>query len=68
MVVETKKTKKKSGKIELSEEQTKVRDMVVKEGKNVFFTGSAGESPFSFFFRSAALVRTGRVEWASDTE
>ena len=51
MVVETKKTKKKSGKIELSEEQTKVRDLVVKEGKNVFFTGSAGEFqplPLSF--------------------
>lgn len=51
MVVETKKSKKKSGKIDLSEEQTKVRDMVVKEGKNVFFTGSAGES-FELLFPS----------------
>jgi len=34
----------------LSDEQVKVMRMVVEEGKNVFFTGSAGTS-FVFFFR-----------------
>jgi hypothetical protein len=40
----TKKNKKRPTKIQLSDEQTKVKDMVVKDGLNVFFTGSAGQS------------------------
>lgn len=38
------KSKKKKPAVELSDEQKKVLDMVVNEGKNVFFTGSAGPS------------------------
>lgn len=62
MVIE--KKKKKQTKIELSEEQKKVRDLVVKEGKNVFFTGSAGESrlpsPRQWVGSSSFLAWSGR--------
>lgn len=34
---------RKKEKIQLSDEQKKVLDMVVRDGKNVFFTGSAGK-------------------------
>jgi hypothetical protein len=34
----------------LSDEQVRVMKMVVDEGKNVFFTGSAGTFPCAFYF------------------
>jgi ATP-dependent DNA helicase PIF1 len=57
------KSKKKKGKIELSEEQKKVLDMVVKDGKNVFFTGSAGSSALLSFplCRPIACIRRSNL-------
>jgi hypothetical protein len=39
----------------LSDEQVKVMRMVVDEGRNVFFTGSAGTSSFPIFFFTCVL-------------
>jgi hypothetical protein len=42
----------------LSNEQMRVLRMVVDEGKNVFFTGSAGTSWPDFFYNGIALMMT----------
>ena len=48
-------TEEKALDVVLSDEQMKVMRMVVEEGKNVFFTGSAGTSFFLFFFLCVLL-------------
>lgn len=47
---------RKLGGVFLSREQAKVRDMVVNGGKNVFFTGSAGERATSTCSESRVLT------------
>jgi ATP-dependent DNA helicase PIF1 len=44
-------------KISLSLEQQKVLTLVVQEGKNIFFTGSAGD------FSSLQLPASSLLEW-----
>lgn len=54
-------TNRKLGGVFLSREQTKVKDMVVNGGKNVFFTGSAGER-YSDFQSNCDEVMTYTTE------
>jgi len=48
-------TEEKVLDVVLSDEQVKVMRMVVEEGKNIFFTGSAGTCSVSFFFFPCVL-------------
>ena len=45
----SKNEKSPTERVALNSEQTRVLQMVVEEGKSVFFTGAAGTSPFCIY-------------------